>query len=239
MALVLSIVSIIKRKSAPLAVIFTLTFWGFTIFLTWVYLAVYMGYEGRSAASFWRYHTQLGGLELTALAMLTGGVWHNYKNKTARWIPSMIGTFSLIVLLGGPVLAAQHLRFDVNPSKDHVQEASMAMAALLPDEAKLMVADPKGSGFFTNFVRWNLGFHAPVKGDMSIFMKDADISAILHSSQISHIYVISWTPELQSVLGQDTIANGTYLFARHADDTWSQIAFWPFDGFSSIDDFKY
>lgn len=239
LALILSAVAIVQRKSAPLAVTFALTFWGFTLFLTWVYLAVYIGYEGRSAASFWRYHTQLGGLELAALAVLTGTLWQQHKNRFPGQSAPVAGIVALIVIAAGPVLAAQHLRFDVNPSKDHVQDAVQAMAPLLPDDARLMVADPKGSGFFTAFVRWNLGFHAPVKGDISIFMKNADILASLNAAKISHVYVISSTPELQTALGQDIPTKGTSLFARTADNTWTQIAFWPFDGFDSIEDFKY
>ena len=238
-AIALTIAVIFRREKAPLAFIFVGAFWGFTLFLTWVYLAVYLGYEGRSAASFWRYHTQLGGLQIIAVASILGTLYRTHAGNRLRPLQPAIGALLLTTLIVGPVLSAQNIRFDVNPSKDHVQAAVLAMAPLIPKDARLVVMDPKGSGFFTSFVRWHLGFQSPVAGGVSVFDSEADTLHLLTKEPITHLYVISSTPGLEAALGVQPLVGGSRLFERQESGAWAQIGFWPFQGFETIDAYKY
>ncbi len=223
------------RRSQPMVMVFAVAFLGFTVFLTWVYLAVYIGYEGRSAASFWRYHTQLGGLQMVAAAGLLG----RYGTRVPGFVRRWGGGLLLVLLCAGPVLTAKNVRFDINPSKDHVREAVLSMGPLVPHGSRLLVADPLGSGFFDNFVRWYLGFDAPFGGGLSVFTPPGSFAKVIQNQRITHVYAISASPELEAVLGQPIPAGGTTLFARQADGTWAKAGFWPFQGFSRIDDYKY
>ena len=240
LAVALSAVALYQRQSSPpLVLVFVAAFWGFTLFLSWVYLAVYIGYEGRSAASFWRYHTQLGGLQIAAAASLAGLAYRNSIGDRFKVFFSGLGMFVLAALVVVPVFAAPNIRFDINPSKDHVRDAVIAMSGQIPKDAKLLVADQKGSGFFTNFVRWHLGFQAPVADGTSVFTPDAQLPDVFSRQAFSHVYVISSSPALESILKVQPPSGGTSLFERTADGEWMQKGFWPFVGFDSIDAYKY
>lgn len=223
------------RRENPLVLVFALTFLGFTVFLSWVYLAVYIGYEGRSAASFWRYHTQLGALQMVALAGLLRGLAPKLPLRFTQWG----GAALVIVLCLGPIVGIKHVRFDINPSKDHVQAVAQTLTPLIGADARLLVADPLGNGFFTNYVRWFMGFRSPVADGTSVFNPPNDTARIVAAKAISHIYAISSSPELESVLAHAVPPGGTSLFARQADGSWVQVQFWPFQGFARIDDYKY
>ena len=147
--------------------------------------------------------------------------------------------FVLAALVVVPVFAAPNIRFDINPSKDHVRDAVIAMSGQIPKDAKLLVADQKGSGFFTNFVRWHLGFQAPVADGTSVFTPDAQLPDVFSRQAFSHVYVISSSPALESILKVQPPSGGTSLFERTADGEWMQKGFWPFVGFDSIDAYKY
>ncbi len=239
LAFALTVAALIKVREQKLALVFTALFWGFTAFLTWVYLAVYLGYEGRSAASFWRYHTELGLLQMAALASVAGHWWHQSKRSPLQSALSRIKAGGVILVVAGPILALPYLRFDINPAKDQVRESVHAMTPLIPADAKLLVADPRGSGFFTVFVRWNLGFQAPVVGGLSVFNGDADAKRQLSNPSLTHIYVITTSPTLEQALGAQPPAAGSSLFTKAPDGRWTQIGYWPFKGFASIESFKY
>lgn len=223
------------RRSCPMVMVFAIAFLGFTVFLTWVYLAVYIGYEGRSAASFWRYHTQLGGLQMVALAGIMGRFGARVPLRVRRWAGGLV----LALLCVGPVAAAKNVRFDINPSKDHVREAVLSMGDWVPAGSKLLVADPLGNGFFNNFVRWYLGFQAPYADGLSVFNPPGSVAGAIAGKGITHIYAISASPELEAVLGRPVPTGGTALFTRGADGGWTQSRFWPFQGFGRIDAYKY
>lgn len=239
LALVLVGFAVPLRRSNPMVMVFAATFLGFTFFLTWVYLAVYIGYEGRSAASFWRYHTQLGGLQMVAAAALLG----HFRTRLLTWVSPRFsawgGGFLVVVLCIGPVLGAKHVRFDINPSKDHVRQAVLSMGDLVPKGSRLLVADPDGNGFFNNFVRWYLGFQAPYADGVSVFTPPGSLAQTIANEKITHIYAISASPELEAVLGQAIPTGGTSLFVRNEEGGWTDAKFWPFQGFSRIDAYKY
>jgi len=238
LALVLSLAAIARFRAAPLAVVFAVSFWGFTAFLTWVYLAVYLGYEGRTAASFWRYNTELGLLQMAAMAAMAGTWWQASDRPALRSALRKASAIGLILVVFGPLIALPQLRFDLNPAKDHVRTAAIAMTPLIPRDAKLFVADPMGSGFFTSFVRWHLGFQSPVVDGLSVFNAEGDLPRLLQRDGITHIYVISSSAALEAVLGQAPPPSGTSLFQRDRNGEWTQTGFWPFEGFASIGAFR-
>lgn len=229
-----------RDGSAPLAIVFAITFLGFTAFLLWVYLAVYIGYEGRSAASFWRYHTQLGGLLLAATATVAGHLWRRSEARRPGWLPQALKVACLVGVVAGPVVAARHLRFDIHPVKAHVRAAVADMAGILPPDATLLVADPRGSGFFNNFVRWHLGLASKAKavGGLSAFTPAGQVAPTLAATAPSHIYLLTSTPEVEATLGLTPPPEASSLLA-HTASGWAVVRSWPFQGFHAPRDVKY
>ena len=226
------------RAEQRLAVVFAAVFTGFTVFLLWVYVAVYIGYEGISAASFWRYHTELGGLELAAAAAVAGGWWRAAGGRLPRPVPRAVAALCLAVALAGPVAGARYLRFDIHPVKDHVRRAVVEMTRTLPAGATLFVIDPKGPGFFPKFIDWYMGFGRQVVGGLSAFTPDSGVAPELAATPATHLYLLTWNPAVEAALGRTLRPDASHLFAR-AGDGWTLVKSWPFTGFTAPGDFKY
>lgn len=220
------------------ALVFATIFVGFTSFLLWVYVAVYIGYEGWSAASFWRYHTELGGLELVAAASLAGLWWRRANAHPSTVIRRTVTVICLVLALAGPILGARFLRSDIHPVKDHMRAVATELATMLSSDATVLVIDANGSGLAPKLIDWYMGFGTQVRGEISAFTPAAALAPILANTTASHLYVLSWNEVIESALGL-TLPNGqSHLLAR-AGGGWALVKSWRFEGFSSPNDVKY
>ena len=221
-----------------LTVVFATVFVGFTVFLLWVYVAVYIGYEGWSAASFWRYHTELGGLELAAAAALIGGWWHLAEGRRPA-LPFRLATLGCLVLaLAGPIVGARFLRSDIHPVKDHMRAVAIEMATMVPAGATVLVVDANGSGLSPKLVDWYMGFGTQVHGEISAFTPAAAVGPTLANTTASYVYLLSWNEAIESALGQALPPGASHLLIR-AGTGWAPVKSWRFDGFATPNDFKY
>jgi hypothetical protein len=238
----LALRGLFKREADPAyrpALLFAGLFCGYTLFLVWVYLAVYIGYEGRSAASFWRYHTQLGGVLLVAVAALLPKVpWFNGVSAV-DW-GRRLGAVALVIIVLAPFAAARYLRFDIHPVKNYAREVAIEMAGLLGPQPRLIVVDSAGNGFMTNFVDWYLGFGKQVGGSTSVFSAEAtSLAPLLSDASVTHAWLLSWSDAAPGLFGLPLAAGQSHLLARGPGGRWTAIRSWPFRGFDEPGRFRY
>jgi hypothetical protein len=228
-----------RSRVSSILVLFTVLFLGFNVFLTWTYIAVFFGYEGISAASFWRYNTQLGAVQLVALAALAGACWRRFGDSPAKArIGAIIGTVCLAIVLIGPIAGAGFLRFDVHKVKAHVAAVAKEMRPLLPPDAKVWYVDPPRTGL-NNHLEYYLGFGVQVAGSITYFTPEDQYRPLLESGRGRFAYVINPTPGLERAVGLALPDGASYLIERDPETGWRIIKSWPFKGFASAKDLKY
>ncbi len=217
-----------------LAVLFAVTVIGFSGFLLWVYLAVYTDYESSSAASFWRYHTELGGFELAAAAAWLSGL----KMRPSARLTAAFGILAIGLVVAVPVAAVPVLRFDWHPVKNFVRSLTPDLTALLPPGSRVMMVDPEGSGFMDNFLKWNLGVRYHPAPGISAFASPASVALLLANPAVPYAFVLSSSPAVAQALGFPPKERAASLLAR-GPDGWTTLATWPFTGFERAAQFKY
>jgi len=233
--------SMVKGGSRVLSItqIFTVLFLGFNAFLLWTYVAVFIGNEGSSAASFWRYNTQLGALQLVALAAIFGTVWRKTAETTTKnRITAAWGAISLTVLVAGPILGVGLLRFDVHKVKQHIATVAPEMKALLPANAKVWFVDPPKVGM-NNQMEYDLGYGTQLAGVISYFTHDTLYRHYLENGLSEYAYVLNSTPKLEEAIGVSLPTGASYLIQRETPGHWRIVKSWPFVGFASARDLKY
>ena len=241
-ALVAAGLVLLRRRLDPaLAVIplFGMVFLGFTLFLTWTYLAVFFGYEGRSAASFWRYNTQLGALQLLAVAALAGAGWRRWgQHPAASRLRAAVAALAVAALVVGPVAAIGVLRFDINPVKAHIAATAPEARALLPEGAKIWYVDPPRVGL-ANQIDYYLGFGVQIAGMITYFEAESLYRPLLDGDRAAFAYVLNATPALEAAVGLALPDGASYLIARDAPGQWHIVRAWPYRGFASARAVKY
>jgi len=203
-----------------------LIFAGHITFLFLCYVAVFGVYEARTAASFWRYNQQLGGLAVLVLVMGVANILSTYgeplKLQRLSYLP-------LVLLILAPFFAAHKLRFDVDPTYYHYRAVGRAMLEHVDRGQKVYLIDPEGSGesaLFSQFETSSLNVSYPY---LSSF-HDHSIQGILNfwKQTVGTLVLIhSVTPEVNEALGQSFDDNSTYLVRSNADGSATIIVSWP------------
>lgn len=210
-----------------LASLFAVLFVGYILFLLFVYLAILSGYESATAASFWRYNTHLGMAEMFAAAALAGAAWAS-RPKSEK-LTRGLGVLAAMLVVVGPLAALPHIRFDRQPVKVHVRQVIDDMATYLPPDARLMVLDPRGTGFYANYVEYYLGFGRQVAGSVSVF-SPPDMEAQMAQARPDHLWVHTQVPAMAGLLGQSLDAKASHLLALQGTQ-WRLVKSWPFPGY--------
>jgi hypothetical protein len=206
---------------------FAVVFAGYNAFLLFVYLAILGGYESANAASYWRYNTHVGLLEIMAAAPVAGFLWCRYGSNRA--VAKGLAVFAVCAVALVPFLTIKHLRFDRQPVKVHVREVVAEMAPLLPPDARLTVVDPRGSGFYGIYVDYLLGSGRQVEWTFSAF-HSGDMASRLAPEPARFLWVHTRIPATEAAIGQPLPENASHLLA--ADGTgWRLIRSWPFPGY--------
>jgi hypothetical protein len=229
-----------RQAGGRLPLVFAAAFSGFTVFLLWVYLAVYTGYEGRSAASFWRYHTQLGGLQLAAAAALLPALLRRLPADRFGRASAAFGALCLVLAASGPILAWRFVRFDLHPMKAYGRAVMADARAILPADARIAVLDATGSGFMDNFVKWHLGFGRHLVFGISAFNAGGACPKLAATgAAATHLWALSWTAECLDGLGMQLSPGASHLLARRPEGGWVEMRSWPFSGFSDPARLRY
>ncbi|MDO8607490.1 MAG: hypothetical protein Q7R40_13210 [Phaeospirillum sp.] len=167
LGLVVVVLALWKRSEQRLIPLFAFVFVGYNVFLLFVYLAILGGYESANAASFWRYNTHLGSLEMLVAALLAGQIRRRLGDRRSLSRAAVIfGGLAAIIV---PFATQKYIRFDRQPTKMNALATIAEMAPLIPSDARLMLIDARGTGFFANFTNYHLGFGRHVIGSVTAF----------------------------------------------------------------------
>ena len=213
-----------RPAGQPLVPLFALVFVGYNVFLLVVYLAILGGYESANAASFWRYNTHIGLLEMLAAAGPAGLVWRRLGH--GRRLGRAMALLGAVLAVAVPFAAWKYVRFDRQPTKMNALATIAEMAPLLPPGARLMVIDARGTGFFGNYTNYHLGFGSHVVGNVTAFNHTGTASAIA-KLRPDFLWVRTLTPEVAADLGLPLDESASRLLAVTADGLRPVMA-WPY-----------
>lgn len=198
-----------RPAGQPLVPLFALIFAGYNVFLLFVYLAILGGYESANAASFWRYNTHLGVLEMLVAAMLAGLIWRRLGSRRLGRAAVVFGGVAAVV---GPFAAQKYIRFDRQPTKMDALVTITEMAKVIPGDAHLMVVDARGTGFFGHYANYHLGFGRHVIANFTAF-DHTGIRGAIAGLQPDFIWVRTLTPAVTAELGLPLDETASHLLA--------------------------
>lgn len=203
-----------------------IVFIGHITFLFLCYVAVFTGVEARTAASFWRYNQQLGGLAIITITVSVAWflTWLSARVPVQRaiWLPA-------VLLVITPFLFAHKLRFDTSPSYSHYRSASVGLMDFISVGSKVFVLDPMGSGESAIISRFQA---SPLEVPVSFMSAHHDTStknirAFMGHARGALVLVHSVTPEAREALDRDLADRTSYLLRVSAEGDIDELAVWP------------
>jgi hypothetical protein len=212
-----------------LSVIVAVVFLGYNAFLYVAYIGAFGRGEGLSAASYWRYNTQLGGIALVFGAAMAGRLWPKLRPRLAApaWIRPAVVAIALIV----PVAAAPKIRFDLNPVTRYVRSVGVEMNGLMPLGARLVVIDPTDNGKRALLLRYELAGRGRVDRWSGADVNDpAVVRRTLASLPSSYLWVHVPTPLLSDALAVDLAPLSSHL-VEPTSTGWRIVRSWPYPGY--------
>jgi len=216
--------------------VFAAAFVGYTLFLVWIYLAVFTDFESRTAASFWRYHTQLGALQIMALAVVAGPLWRRHGGRLPKALPTALGLVCLAVVVAGPFAALRAVRFDLQPLKLHIAQAMAELRSDWPAGVPPLIVDPQGSGDMCLLAAYHLGLGPRTSSCVYYFTPPDQAAASLGQAKLA--YAITTNPQVAALTGLTLPDGASHLIARDESGNWRLARSWPFRGFASASEFK-
>jgi hypothetical protein len=217
-----------------LALVFATLFLGYTAFLAFAYVAIFLPYEGERVASYWRYNTHLGLLAIAVAVAWLGVAWRGRVASDGRPMRVLrgAGVAAVVICLAAPIAFAQKLRFDIQPVKLYVRAIAPELKALLPPDARLAVLDPRGDGFYAIFLDYLLGSGSEVAVSFNAFTGGdaAAISKGLEAVGATHAWIHTQSAATKALF-PGLPDNASHLIALTSDG-WTLLRSWPFPGYS-------
>lgn len=227
----------LRRSPGPfgrLAIIAATVFVGYNAFLYVAYVGAFGDYEGRNAASYWRYNTQLGILGVSVACYGMGILWQRHSDSA--WVRRLASRKASLVMLMlvvvAPIVQAPRIRFDINPAKAFVRSVGKDIAALIPAGSRLAVIDRLDNGFWTLLIRYEVGRQAIVNGLYGPNAADAETirSAIDGRLDATHAWVHVPEPMVESALQVALPARQSHLMVRR-ESSWEVQRSWAWPSY--------
>lgn len=222
-----------KRPLAPLgrlAIIVAVLFVGYNAFLYVAYVGAFGAGEGRSAASYWRYNTQLGGAALAFAAASVGALYRRYQQRLPAE-PRLAATLVIGLAVLVPLALAPKIRFDLNPVTRYVRTVGIEMSELLPRRTKLVVIDPADNGKRALLLRYETSRVASVERFETDVSDPAVVRRALDGLRSAYVWVHVPTPALAQAFEIDLAARTSHLL-QAKDDGWKIVRSWPYPGYT-------
>jgi len=144
----------LNSKFNRIALLCALGFLGYNAFLLLAYVGHFSPRSALNVVSFWRYNTHVG--MLAVIFIVTAVVfWWVYKKGEIRIAPK-VRTGAIVLVLILPVLFAPKLRFDLEAPKPHFTAVAKSLKGTIPNEARIFVIDPNGTGEAALITRYHL-----------------------------------------------------------------------------------
>ena len=242
MMLVLSALSVvalfrIRSQFDRFVLIAGCTFVGYNLFLVFVYLAIFHGYSGANALSYWRYNMHLAHLGVFCAAYGLSILWREKLagrfGNTSKYLTKL----AVVVLILLPVAFAPKLRFDIRAPKQFVKKVGTEMASILPKGARIMVLDPLANGFYAKLMRYQLYGVATLSRDISLFHpKKLDyVRKYIEESNSTHMWVHTQSKDVVEALGVPLKERNAHLLEKQGAG-WRLIKSWPYPGYNNPND---
>lgn len=199
-----------------------------TLFLCVAYVLIFGGYEGRNAASFWRYNMAFGPLTMILAADAGRRLWARLPAWRRRTTRPLARLAVALPLLAG-TLAQPWLRFDLVAPKQDLRKIAGEMRALLPQDSRLFVVDPLENGFYAKMARFEMRGRAVLAGDSNVF-NAASLAERLVSTRADALWVHTADADTEAVLGMPLPAGASHLLLRDGGG-WRMVGSWPFSGY--------
>jgi hypothetical protein len=215
------------QSTGRLAILVAVLFLGFNFFLWVAYVGAFgrMG-EGESAASYWRYNTQLGG------ALLVVGVVaarHVIAERLSGQWARRLGVIAVALCLVGPFTVAKRVRFDFYPVTRYLRATGVDLKGIVQPDSVVGVIDPRGDGW-SNFVLLYELYPRATTDDLSWFLKPGGEGLPPKAADLQYLWVHNTTPEVDRALGLRLDPHASHLLV-HAGAGWQVIRSWPYPGY--------
>ncbi len=228
----------IRGSFDRMAVMVGAVFIGFNLFLWFAYVAVFSEYEGRNITSYWRYNTQLGILGCTAAAFGLAHLWRRHVSPRlagAGGVARLLPALGMAVVVALPLALPEKLRIDARPQKDHMRLVGQDLGRSLPEGARLVVVDPRGTGFTANVINYELTSGAGAGRGLTVGSRIGLFTAPplrnrLAQADVSHAWTHQPLADVQRALGVDLAPRSSHLL-RRVDGGWELVRSWPYDGY--------
>jgi len=210
-----------------LALITGAVFLGYNAFLLFSYIAVFGEGDARRVASLWRYNQHLG---LMGQAFAVYGLtllWRRWrlaeKPGTVR-----LRTLPILLVLALPLVFAKKLRFDLAQPVPHYRAVAAEVAARLPDDARLVVLDPSGSGESGIITKYAMGRTPRLIAFLSAFQGGgaARIRKFLAETKPTHVLLHSINDGVRQSLTFETGDSRSWLLKADGEG-WAVDRRWP------------
>ena len=237
----LSLIALVRFRSEfdRFVLIAGCTFVGYNLFLVFVYLAIFGGYSGSNALSYWRYNMHIAHLGVFCSAYGLSVLWHNKLSTRMSSALPKLGQVAIIFLILLPLLFATKLRFDIRAPKQFIRMVGTELSMTLPKGSRVFVIDPRSAGFYAKQMRYELYGAATFVGDTNSFSKytPEDLRQRLNKVEATHVLIHTHTERAEETLRQKLNQGNAHLLKKSADQ-WQLIKSWPYPGYNLPGDIK-
>ena len=211
-----------------LAIVVGGLFLGYNAFLFLIFVSQFGEYDALRVASYWRYNMHLGLAGVAFGAFGAGCLWRRYLS--ARRLPASVAWVPVALVLIGPFVFANKLRFDLEPHKPHYRAVADSLLGTFPAGAKLMILDPMGSGESMVITAYHLTDSVAYAGYVSAYHDVRAETIRDHMARLrpDTLLVHSMAPGVRTVLGLELEENRSYLVRRTEDGGWRVVRDWPY-----------
>lgn len=236
---VLSLVAIFRYRTHfdRFALMVGSTFVAYNLFLAFVYLAIFGGFPGAHALSYWRYNMHLAHLGVFCSAFGLAVLWHRYQPRYLINALSHLSKIGVVLLMILPLVFAHKIRFDIRAPKQFVKQVGVEMRDLMPPTARLLVLDPLSAGFYAKLMRYQLYGEAIFTKAVNVIEDSSaeGIRKVIEETRADHIWVHTQNAGVVEGLGVD-LAERNAHFLRKSGDGWELVKSWPYPGYNKPQD---
>ncbi|NQW01894.1 MAG: hypothetical protein HQ483_19470 [Rhodospirillales bacterium] len=235
----LSLVAIFRYRTRfdRFALITGSTFVGYNLFLAFVYLAIYGGYPGANALSYWRYNMHLAHLGVFCATYGLSVLWqYRLAERMTKTLPHLarVGVLLLVIL---PLFFAPKIRFDIRAPKQFVKQVGIEMREMLPPSARLLIIDPLSAGFYTKLMRYQLYGTATLTEAIHVISDSSakGVRDLLERTKSDYVWVHTQNPTVVEGLGVELPNHHAHLLEKQGTQ-WQLIKSWPYPGYNQPQD---
>jgi len=214
-------------------------FVSFNVFLWAMYIAAFGSYEGPRAAGLWRYNTQLALMGAVTMGFGVASLYRHWRQGSfpAFWAKvTSVLLITLVLLM--PAVTRTHLRFDFRAQKDHMRNVGQELGQTLDRGSKVGIVDPKGNGYSSVVMFYELMNAPGVKPGLTSRYKfrvsgrpAQDVVNEINDQNITHIWVFQTTPAVNKALGMELNPLASHLL-KWTGSGWQKLKSWDYVGFT-------